>query len=81
MIIAELIFENVFRNYEAEEIVALLSCFIFQERFASEPKLTPRLETVCIYKINYKYYNLHFFLIQYLFTGSRNYNRTYKPYC
>lgn len=40
----ELILENTFGEYEPEEVVALLSCFVFQERTGSEPILTPRLE-------------------------------------
>ena len=31
-------------DYEPEEIVALLSCFVFQERTDSAPNLTPALE-------------------------------------
>jgi superfamily II RNA helicase len=50
LIVTELIFENVLADYEAEEIVALLSCFIFQEKNKSvaPPNLTPRLKKVCI---------------------------------
>ncbi|CAG8705918.1 1840_t:CDS:10, partial [Rhizophagus irregularis] len=46
LIVTELIFENVLADYEAEEIVALLSCFIFQEKNKSvaPPNLTPRLK-------------------------------------
>ena len=36
--------ENVLADYEPEEIVALLSCFVFQERTDSAPNLTPALE-------------------------------------
>ncbi|GAA5985422.1 hypothetical protein JCM11641_000152 [Rhodosporidiobolus odoratus] len=44
LILTELILDNVFAAYEPEEIVALLSGFIFQEKTESEPLLTPRLE-------------------------------------
>lgn len=36
--------ENVLAEYEPEEIVALLSAFVFQEKTENEPTLTPRLE-------------------------------------
>lgn len=36
--------ENTFGEYEPEEVVSLLSCFVFQERTGGEPILTPRLE-------------------------------------
>lgn len=44
LILTELILENVFAAFEAEEVVALLSAFIFQEKTDVEPLLTPRLE-------------------------------------
>ncbi len=44
LIVTELIFENFFNGFEADEIVALLSCFVFQEKSQSEPYLTPRLK-------------------------------------
>jgi antiviral helicase SKI2 len=31
-------------NYEPEEVVALLSCFVFQEKTDMEPILSPKLE-------------------------------------
>jgi antiviral helicase SKI2 len=37
--------ENTFGEYEPEEVVALLSCFVFQERTEGDPILTPRLES------------------------------------
>ncbi|KAG1706815.1 hypothetical protein DVH05_027667 [Phytophthora capsici] len=40
-----MIFENVLANLEPEEIVAVLSALIFQEKSQSEPTLTPTLET------------------------------------
>lgn len=36
--------ENVLADYEPEEIVALLSAFVFQEKTECEPQLTARLE-------------------------------------
>ena len=44
LVLTELILENVLADYEPEEIVALLSCFVFQERTDSAPNLTPALE-------------------------------------
>ncbi len=44
LVLTELILDNVLAEYEPEEIVALLSCFVFQERSDSEPQLTERLE-------------------------------------
>ena len=40
----ELILENVLAEYEPEEIVALLSAFVFQEKTEVEPTLTASLE-------------------------------------
>ena len=40
----ELILENTLAAYTSEEIVALLSCFVFQEKTDNEPQLTPRIE-------------------------------------
>lgn len=37
--------ENTFGEYEPEEVVALLSCFVFREKTETEPSLTPRLES------------------------------------
>ncbi|GAA5900618.1 hypothetical protein JCM6882_000923 [Rhodosporidiobolus microsporus] len=45
LILTELILDNVFASYEPEEVVALLSGFIFQEKTTEvEPVLTPKLE-------------------------------------
>ncbi|GAA5934158.1 hypothetical protein JCM10213_003717 [Rhodosporidiobolus nylandii] len=44
LVLTELILDNVFATYEPEEVVALLSGFIFQEKTEVEPLLTPRLE-------------------------------------
>ena len=43
--LTELILENTLGGYEPEEVVALLSCFVFQEKTEGEPTLTPRLES------------------------------------
>lgn len=42
--LTELILENTFANYEPEEVVALLSCFVFQEKTDIEPAIPPKLE-------------------------------------
>lgn len=43
ILLTELVLDNVFADFEPAEVVALLSCFVFQERNASEPRLTPKL--------------------------------------
>lgn len=40
----ELILENTLAEYEPEEVVALLSCFVFQEKTDAEPAIPPKLE-------------------------------------
>ena len=40
----ELILENTLANYEPEEVVALLSCFVFQEKTDVEPIIPPKLK-------------------------------------
>jgi antiviral helicase SKI2 len=44
LILTELILENTLAGYEPEEVVALLSCFVFQEKTDIEPLLSPKLE-------------------------------------
>ncbi|QVM09124.1 hypothetical protein D8B26_003790 [Coccidioides posadasii str. Silveira] len=44
LVLTELILENVLAEYEPEEIVALLSAFVFEEKTENAPTLTPRLE-------------------------------------
>ncbi|KAJ3797700.1 antiviral helicase [Lentinula aff. detonsa] len=44
LILTELILENTLAGYEPEEVVALLSCFVFQENTDVEPVISPRLE-------------------------------------
>ncbi|KAF2000089.1 antiviral helicase [Amniculicola lignicola CBS 123094] len=43
LVLTELILENVLAEYEPEEIVALLSAFVFQEKTDVEPTLTANL--------------------------------------
>ena len=44
LVLTELILENVLAGYEPEEIVALLSAFVFKEKTDNEPTLTKALE-------------------------------------
>ncbi|KAF8665387.1 hypothetical protein AX16_000406 [Volvariella volvacea WC 439] len=44
LVLTELILENTLANYEPEEVVALLSCFVFQEKTELEPLIPPKLE-------------------------------------
>lgn len=44
LVLTELVLENVLSEYEPEEIVALLSSFVFQEKTESTPNITPALE-------------------------------------
>ncbi|KAF2769640.1 antiviral helicase [Teratosphaeria nubilosa] len=44
LVLTELILENVLADYEPEEIVALLSSFVFQEKTDSTPNMTSALE-------------------------------------
>ncbi|KKY17275.1 putative rna helicase involved in mrna catabolism [Diplodia seriata] len=44
LVLTELILENVLADFEPEEIAALLSAFVFQEKTDVAPTLTPRLE-------------------------------------
>ena len=41
--LTELILENTLGGYEPEEVVALLSSFVFQEKTEAEPKISDRL--------------------------------------
>jgi len=43
LVLTELILENTLAAYEPEEVVALLSCFVFQEKTDSEPVIPPKL--------------------------------------
>jgi len=44
LILKELILENTLGAYDPEEVVALLSCFVFQEKTDIEPVIPQRLE-------------------------------------
>jgi len=44
LVLTELILDNTLAAYEPEEVVALLSSFVFQEKTEVQPLLTPRLE-------------------------------------
>ena len=44
LIVTELVFNNQLTDRPPEEIAALLSCLVFQQRNCSEPELTPALE-------------------------------------
>jgi antiviral helicase SKI2 len=44
LILTELILENTLGSYDPEEVVALLSCFVFQEKTDVEPIIPQRLE-------------------------------------
>jgi antiviral helicase SKI2 len=43
LVLTELVLENVLADYTPEEIVSLLSCFVFQEKTTVEPTLTASL--------------------------------------
>ncbi|KAI0257289.1 antiviral helicase [Lactifluus subvellereus] len=44
LVLTELILENTLAAYEPEEVVALLSAFVFQEKTEVQPMFPPRLE-------------------------------------
>lgn len=44
LVLTELILENTLATYTPEEVVALLSAFVFQEKTDSEPSIPPRLQ-------------------------------------
>lgn len=44
LILTELILENTLAAYDPEEVVALLSCFVFQEKTEVEPVIPPKLQ-------------------------------------
>ena len=45
LVLTELILENTLAAYDPEEVVALLSCFVFQEKTEVEPIIPPKLQT------------------------------------
>ncbi|KAH9858296.1 antiviral helicase [Lenzites betulinus] len=44
LVLTELILENTLAAYDPEEVVALLSCFVFQEKTTAEPAVPPKLQ-------------------------------------
>lgn len=44
LILTELILDNMLAAYEPEEVVALFSCFLFQEKTESEPVIPEKLQ-------------------------------------
>ncbi|KAI0830808.1 antiviral helicase [Trametes gibbosa] len=44
LVLTELILENTLATYEPEEVVAILSCFVFQEKTTVEPVLPLKLQ-------------------------------------
>lgn len=60
LVLTELILDNVLSEYEPEEIVAMLSCFVFQEKSDTSPMLTKRLTEGCekIVRISEKVHTL-----------------------
>jgi len=44
LVLTELVLDNTFAAFEPEEVVALLSAFVFQEKTEVQPVFTPRLE-------------------------------------
>lgn len=44
LVLTELILENTLAPFEPEEVVALLSCFVFQEKTEVESVIPPKLE-------------------------------------
>lgn len=48
LILTELVLDNTFAEYEPEEVVALLSVFVFQEKTDVQPELAPKLAQVSL---------------------------------
>ncbi|KAG5518298.1 hypothetical protein PMAC_003094 [Pneumocystis sp. 'macacae'] len=46
LVLTELILENTLAEFESEEIVALLSAFVFEEKTESVPSISPHLEKI-----------------------------------
>ena len=44
LILTELILENTLADYTPEEVVALLSIFVFEEKTDSQPAIPPKLQ-------------------------------------
>jgi antiviral helicase SKI2 len=47
LILTELLFSNIFADMSPAEAVALLSCFVFQEKVDASPRLTSGLSDIC----------------------------------
>ena len=47
LILTELILDNTLAPYDPEEAVALLSCFVFQEKTEVDPAIPPKLQSGC----------------------------------
>lgn len=45
--LTELILDNILADYTAEEVVALLSVFIFVEKTESAPEIPEKVQQVC----------------------------------
>lgn len=70
LILTELILENILADFEPEEIVALLSCFVFQEKTDIEPEIPSRLKEVR--RVFHLLHDLRFFsLITFFFSSIR----------
>uniref|UniRef100_A0A4W3GT76 ATP-dependent RNA helicase Ski2/MTR4 C-terminal domain-containing protein n=1 Tax=Callorhinchus milii TaxID=7868 RepID=A0A4W3GT76_CALMI len=48
LIVTEMVFENVLTDLRPEEIVALLSCMVFQQKTQVEPEINQVLRKVCV---------------------------------
>lgn len=47
LVLTELILDNILADYTAEEVVALLSVFIFVEKTESAPEIPEKIQQVC----------------------------------
>lgn len=47
LVLTELILDNILADYTAEEVVALLSVFIFVEKTESAPEIPEKVQQVC----------------------------------
>ena len=45
LVLTELILENTLASYDPEEVVALISCFVFQEKTDVEPVIPLKLQS------------------------------------
>lgn len=52
LMMTELVFQNLLTDLHHTEIAALLSCFVFQQKKCSEPKLTKTLQEVRLIRQN-----------------------------